>query len=278
MKEPILMELRRIILRPVYGLLALLSLTGSAAAQVAPTMDRRPQATRAELESTLVEIEKIIASPAYGDEVKRQKQSEATSIRDRLRDGDFAVGDQLSITLSVPIQPGGQPISNAAFTVGPNQMLQLPDIPEIPLRGVLRSEVKDYLTEYLRRLFKDQTVLVVPTIRLTILGGVGSPGFYQLPADTPLPDAIMKAGGPGGATKLEESVIRRGTEELWGEEEVAKAITAGLTLDQMNLRAGDELIVGQEKQTNWTQTLRTYALIPGLILSLAALARLFGII
>jgi protein involved in polysaccharide export with SLBB domain len=154
----------------------------------------------------------------------------------------------------------------------------MPDLPEIPLRGVLRSEIKDYLTEYLRRLFKDQTVQVIPTIRLTILGGVGNPGFYQLPADTPLPDAIMKAGGPGQATKLEESVIRRGQEELWGEEEVAKAITAGLTLDQLNLRAGDELVVGQETQRNWTQTLRTYALIPGLILSLAALGKLFGII
>ncbi len=241
-------------------------------------MDRRPQASRADLESTLVDIEKIIASPAYSDEVKRQKQMEAASIRTRLQDGDFQVGDQLAITLSVPIQPGGQPINNGVFAVGPDQMLQLPDIAAIPLRGVLRSEVQTYLTEQLRRLFKDQTVLVVPTIRLTILGGIGNPGFYQLPADTPLPDAIMKAGGPGGNTELNKSVIRRGTEELWGEEEVAAAITAGTTLDQLNLRAGDELVIGQKSTTNWFTTLRTYALIPSLILSLVALGRLFGII
>jgi protein involved in polysaccharide export with SLBB domain len=260
-------------------LLSLLLLpAGSAAGQAPPTLDRRPQATRAQLDSTLAEIDKIIASPAYSDELKRQKQMEAAVIRERLLEGDFQVGDQLNISLSVPIQPNGQPLNNVVFTVGPNQMLQLPDIPEIPLRGVLRSEIKDYLTERLQRLFKDQTVQVVPTIRLTILGGIPQPGFYQLPADMPLPDAIMKAGGPTQNSELEHTVIKRGQEELWGEEEVAAAITAGTTLDQLNLRAGDELVVGQKSNTNWFQTIRTYALIPGLILSLAALGRLFGII
>jgi protein involved in polysaccharide export with SLBB domain len=138
--------------------------------------------------------------------------------------------------------------------------------------------VKDYMTEFLSRLFKDQTVMVVPTIRLTIIGGIKQPGFYQLPADITLPDAIEKAGGFGAGTALSKTKIQRDNEELWGEEEMARAITAAVTLDQLNLRSGDVLVIGQEKQTNWLTTLRTYALIPGLILSLAGLARLFGII
>jgi hypothetical protein len=259
------------------GLIALL-IAGTAVAQAPPGIDRRPQATRTQLDSTLVEIDKILASPAYTDELKQQKRLEAAMIRERLTEGDFRVGDQLSISLSVPIQPGGTPINNQIVTVGPNQVLQLNDIPDIPLRGILRSELAAYLTEQLKKQFKDQTVQVVPTIRLTILGGIPQPGFYQLPSDMPLPDVIMKVGGPTQTTKLEESVIRRGTEVLWGEEEVAAAITAGTTLDQLNLRAGDELIIGMEKQKDLFTTLRTYALIPGLILSLAALGRLFGII
>jgi hypothetical protein len=278
MNRPFLAGWRRILIRPALLLIALFVLPGSAAAQTPPTIERRPQATRAQLDSTLIEIDKILASNAYGAEIKQAKQAEAAIIRERLREGDFQVGDQLLISLSVPIQPGGTPLNNQVVTVGPNQMLTLNDIPDIPLRGILRSEVKDYLTEQLRRLFKDQTVQVVPTIRLTVLGGIPQPGFYQLPADMPLPDVIMKVGGPTQATKLEESVIRRGTEELWGEEEVAAAITAGTTLDQLNLRAGDELIIGMEQKKDLFQTLRTYALIPGLILSLAALGKLFGII
>jgi protein involved in polysaccharide export with SLBB domain len=240
-------------------------------------MDRRPQATRAELESTLVEIEKIAASPAYSAEIKRQKQLEAGMIRQRLVEGDIQVGDQLQITLSVPTSPGAAPISGP-FTVGPDQILILPDIPPIPMRGVLRSEVKDYLTEYLGRLFRDQTVQVVSTIRLTIVGGIGKPGFYQLPAEMPLTDAIMTAGGPQGEKALSETVIRRSNEELWGEEEVAGAIRDGLTLDQLNLRAGDELVVGEDSNRNWFQTLRTYMLIPGLIISFVGLLRLVGVI
>jgi hypothetical protein len=265
-------------LREILLLVVAIVIAGTAAGQAPPTMVQRPQATRAQLDSTLVEIDKILASDAYGAEIKRQKQMEAATIRERLREGDFQVGDQLAISLSVPIQPGGQPLNNQIFTVAPNQMLVMNEIPEIPLHGILRSEIKDYLTENLRRLFKDQTVQVVPTIRLTILGGVPQPGFYQLPADTPLPDVIMKVGGPTQTTKLEESVIRRGTEVLWDEEDVSAAITAGTTLDQLNLRAGDELVIGMEKKSDLFTTLRTYALIPGLILSLAALGRLFGII
>ena len=258
-----------------FGILILNAVSGWA--QVTPTMDRRPQATRAELESTLAEIERIAASPAYSDEIKRQKQLEASMIRQRLVEGDILVGDQLQITLSIPTTPGAAPI-NGPFTVGPNQMLQLPDIPPIPMRGVLRSEVKTYLTEYLARLFRDQTVQVVSTIRLTIVGGVGKPGFYQLPAETPLPDAIMAAGGPGDEKALSETIIRRSNEEILGEDEVAAAIRDGLTLDQLNLRAGDELVVGQETNRNWFQTMRTFMLIPGLILSFVGLLRLAGII
>jgi hypothetical protein len=265
-------------IRQIVLLSGLIAIAGSAKGQTPPTIDQRPQATRAQLDSTLVEIDKILASNAYGAEIKRQKQMEAAVIRERLREGDFQVGDQLSISLSVPIQPGGQPLNNQVFTVGPNQTLLMNEIPEIPLHGILRSEIQAYLTENLRRLFKDQTVLVVPTIRLTILGGVPQPGFYQLPSDMPLPDVIMKVGGPGPTTKLEESVIKRGDEVLWDEEDVSAAITAGTTLDQLNLRAGDELIIGMEKKSDLFTTLRTYALIPGLILSLAALGRLFGII
>jgi hypothetical protein len=73
-------------------------------------------------------------------------------------------------------------------------------------------------------------------------------------------------------------VVKRSDQDLWVNEEMNQFIIDAVTLDQLNLRSGDELIVGQEKQTNWYTTLRTYAIIPGLILSLAALGRLFHII
>ncbi|MEO8199304.1 MAG: SLBB domain-containing protein [Gemmatimonadota bacterium] len=260
-------------------LLVLVALTRSAGAQVAPTMDRRPQATRAELEAALAEIDKITApSSAYSETLKRQKRSEAVMIRDRLRDGDFQVGDQIKLTLTVPITTTSQPVNGQPVTVGPGQMLQIPDLPPIPMHGVLRSEVQAYLTEYMSRLFKDQTVTAIPTIRLTISGGVKQPGFYQLPADTPLPDAITQAGGFGAGTELNKTVVKRSNEEIWGEEDMYKSIIDAVTLDQLNLRSGDELIIGQKTTTNWLTNLRTYALIPGLILSLAALGKLLGII
>lgn len=237
---------------------------------------RQAQATRAELESSLTEIDQILASPAYSTSLKARKRAEATMIRERLRDGDFQVGDQLKVELSVGVTTTTAPI-NGTFPVGPGQVLKLPDLPDIPLHGVLRSEAPEYLTQYLNRFFKDQTVKVTPMIRLAILGGVRNPGFFQLPSETTMPDAIMAAGGPSPGSEMERSTLERGTKELWPKKVVYAAITGGTTLDQLNLRAGDVLTVGTPSTMNLFSTLRTAAIIPGLILGFYGLGKLVGI-
>ncbi|MGH7658659.1 MAG: SLBB domain-containing protein [Gemmatimonadales bacterium] len=233
-------------------------------------------ATRAELQAALTEAEQMVNSRAYSDELRDQKEQELALLKDRLEFGDFRVGDQLQIVMSVPVAPGQAPI-NGLYTIGPGQMLELPGLPAISMAGVLRSEAETHLSEQFARLFKDQTVQVTPLVRLSLLGGVGNPGFYQVPADLPLPEVIMLAGGPVSNVEYERSEIRRGGEEIWEGEEVALAIQQGATPDQLNLRAGDELEVGAAPTRNWLQTLRTFAIIPGLILSFYGLGRLAGI-
>lgn len=236
---------------------------------------RGPEATRAELQAQLSDIQKLLASPAYSGSLKDQKRLEASMIQDRLDNGDFQVGDQIQVALSVPVDPTAPPI-NGPFTVGPGQMLELPGLDPIPLHGVLRSELEGYLSTYLSRFFKEQTVQAHGTIRLLISGGVGKPGFYQLPPETPLPDAIMQAG-MGQTTKLDDTEIKRENKVIWTKEQVSTAIHAAATLDQLNLRAGDELAVGEQGKKDWWKTLRTIAIVPGLILSLVALGKLAGL-
>src|SRR4029453_6608876 len=55
---------------------------------------RKPIATRADLESALTQAEQIAASDGYSAELRDQKRAEAALIRERLREGDFQVGDQ----------------------------------------------------------------------------------------------------------------------------------------------------------------------------------------
>jgi protein involved in polysaccharide export with SLBB domain len=242
------------------------------AAQEIPAVDaRRPVATRAELQHTLEEAEALANSDAYSASFREDKRQEAALIRERLLEGDFYVGDQILITVT------GDSGSSGTRVVGPGRVVTLPGLPDIPVRGVLRSEIEPYLIEQVSRFVRDPQIKARPLIRLTFMGAVGKPGFYQMDADKMLSDALMDAGGIGNGTELKKSKITRGEEVILDGDAFDKAVTDGVNLDQLNLRAGDVIDVGQKKNKDWFTTLRTFAVIPALILSSYGIGKLFGI-
>ena len=255
------------------GLLTVLFLVfpGPARAQE-PVDSRRPVATRPQLQQALADAEAIANSPAYSEAFRQSKLREAAKVRERLIEGDFYVGDEIMLRID-----GDTALTGGLQQVRPGRVLQLPGLPDIPLRGVLRSELEGYLTEQLGRYIKAPQVSARPQIRLTILGGVGAPGFHQLDAEMLLSDALNAAGGIGNATDLSRSKIQRDDQEILNGEEFARAITDGTSLDQLNLRAGDVIDVGVQKKTNWFTTTRTILAIPALIVSIYGLGRLFNI-
>ena len=83
---------------------------------------------------------------------------------------------------------------------------------------------------------------------------------------------LMVAGGPNGNADLEGVTISRGTEEFLDGEAFQEALRGGLTLDQLNLRAGDQIFVPQKGRT-----LRMVSAVVGIAASVGWLAyRLFG--
>jgi len=198
---------------------------------------RRAQATRQELQASLLRIDSILGSPGYSSRIRDAKKREGVLIRDRLIEGDLQVGDQVILTVQ------GEQAFTGTFLVGAGRVLSLPGTPDIPLRGVLRSEAQDYITEQLKRYVRDPAVRVQTLIRMSILGAVGKQGFYQVPADVLVSDAIMLAGGPAGSADPNRSIVRRSGNTLLTQDDVREAIVRGTTLDQLNLRAGDEMVV-----------------------------------
>ena len=230
---------------------------------------RRAQATRGELEASLVEIDQILASPGYSGRVKSTRRREAELVRKRLAEGDFQAGDQIGLFVQ------GEQALTAVFTVRAGQMLVLPQIPEIPLRGVLRSELKDHLTRELSRFIRDPQIDVTDAgVRIAILGQVGSPGFYTVPSDKLASEAIMQAGGPLSTANLDGVVIRRGGKTIIGDEELRQAIVSSLTLDQLNIHGGDEIYVPGTKSTG-TSFLTGLQIFSGVALAAFSLSRIF---
>jgi polysaccharide export outer membrane protein len=219
-------------------------LPGSAAAQDVLGMQRR-QATRAELEQAIAGAEAVSAT---ADPKTREKlAAHVASIRQRLRNGDFAPGDRLYLTVL------GDSSLTDTFTVRTDQRLQLPNIPEISLRGVLDSELSSHLSKELSRYLKDPQVTATGLIRLSVMGAIGEPGFLTVPIDQLVTDVLMAAGGPAQTGKFEEAHVKRAGKTYLDRKQFAEAIRSGKTVGDVSLRDGDEIYIPQASTSNFFQ-------------------------
>lgn len=222
----------------------------------------RPQMTRAELTSLLERLQTISQANDQPAEIRNEAQREAVRLRARLEEGDFRVGDQIDLRVE------GEDALSQVFTLRPGPTLQLPTIGDVSLRGVLRSELQDHLSSAIGEYIRDPVVLAESTIRLTISGSVGNPGFHSVPPDRALTDAIMLAGGPSAVASLRGIYIERAGQRIWTGAYLQQAIADGRTLDQLSLQGGDHIVVPIEQPPAfqrylpiWSGILSTVALV-----------------
>lgn len=197
----------------------------------------RPQMTRVELNDLLVRLEAMTQGTAYSSEIRNKAQAEAAMVRARLEQGDIRVGDQIALVVE-----GEDSLTNT-FTVRPGEILSLPGIGDIPVGGVLRSELEPHLAGQLSRYIRNPVVRAQSLVRVTIAGSVMQPGFYAVQPDRLLSDAIMQAGGPAVTANLNHIRIERAGREIWSGAYLQQAIADGRTLDQLSLQAGDQIII-----------------------------------
>jgi protein involved in polysaccharide export with SLBB domain len=218
----------------VPALLTLAWASGSARAQGAPPVEpARELETRSQLEAEARTAE------------QQNRTGEAWLLRTRLQRGDFQEGDRIVVALL------GSVTGNDTISVRVGKMLPLPRMGDVPLEGVLRSELNDRISTHLAKFLRDSSVRAIPLVRIAVLGQVQRPGFYYTSADVLLSDMLMKAGGPAGDADLNNVVIRRGGETIWNARDTRTAMNDGLSLERLHLRAGDELYVPAQKHTNW---------------------------
>jgi protein involved in polysaccharide export with SLBB domain len=159
-------------------------------------------------------------------------------------------------------------------TVRAGRVITIGTLPEISLRGVLRSELQSHLTREIGRYVRDPKVTATSWVRVSVLGAIGQQGFYAFPADILLTDALMRAGGMREDTNLDKIKIKRGGREVVSEEEARLAIREGRTLDQLDVRAGDEITVGNKRNVNWQTVLRTVSIGVSLIFLVVRLSNI----
>ena len=214
-----------------------------AAAQQPPTQttpaaslraDSAKSSARAELEARAASLE------AAG------KRTEAAELRRRLAEGDFAVGDRIVLRVT------GSLVVDDTLPVREGLVITVPTLPDISMRGVLRSDLNDYLTRQISRYVRDPVVHASPLVRVAVSGSVARPGFYAMPPDISIGDAIMRAGGLTGESDMRRTVVKRGSSQTLSKGAVQQVVRNGTTLDQAGIRAGDEIVVGKRRNFSWT--------------------------
>lgn len=204
----------------------------------------RSLASRRQLQSELSALEQT-ALQAAGDDERDLARTQAATIRRRLAEGDFRVGDRIALHVL------GDTALSDTLVVQAGQRVVLPGLADVSLEGVLRSELPDRVTAALKRFLRDPKVRTESLLRVGISGDVGRPGFYSVPFEALLSDLVMVAGGGTGSTDLRRITIRRGEQILFDEKGTLAAIQRGYTLDQLDLRVGDEVNVGSRQERNW---------------------------
>jgi polysaccharide export outer membrane protein len=248
------MSRRRKIALFVPVLMGLVVLPVRAKAQGATDWEAgRLYATREGLQQMLSKFQEASDSKGYSDAVSNIAQDEAELIRARLTDGDFQVGDQVVLTVA------GQPLLTATFPVSSGRVILLPDIGEVSVAGLLRSELQEGLTTRLAKYIRNPEVYAKSQIRLGIFGEITNPGYHTIPAEMVITEVLMTAGGPTRTAKQKDMKIRRGDQVIWEGDALQRALIEGRTVDQMNLRAGDEIDMPGDSQRSWGAVLRSIA-------------------
>jgi protein involved in polysaccharide export with SLBB domain len=226
------------------SLVVLASAAGDAVAQQQSPHNwdaEQLEMSRAQLQDLLTRYQAVASSRGYSSTLKARAESEIKLIRGRLDDGDFQVGDRVALLVQ-----GHQEVTDT-FTVADDRTLLLPQLGAMPLKGVLRSELQPALASYIGRYIRDPEVRARTLIRIAITGSVRTPGFYVVPSQALLTDVIMTAGGPVTGAGLTRMKILRGETAIWQGQPLAQAMGEGRTLDQLSLRAGDEVIVPEAR-------------------------------
>jgi hypothetical protein len=259
-------QTRNVILPAIVLVLGGLSLK---AQEPAPESRNRSFETRAELEAAARTAE------------QEHRTSEALLLRTRLQRGDFQEGDRIVLSVDVPalrLGEGAGPhvgVDNDTVIVRAGKLSQftkLPNIPDLSLDGVLRSELLDTITSHLRKYLREPTVRATPLVRLAVMGAVGRPGWYSTATDVVLADVIMQAGGVNLESDVDNTVIRRAGEVIWKSADVRMALSNGLSLDRLQLRAGDEIYVAPKRHWSFATTIQVLTAVVGVYAATRALS------
>ena len=229
-------------------------------AQIVPKTGPQ-RASRTDLTALAQRLEGESTRPQLTAQARSAATGALAEVRARLERGDFSVGDRFVVTIRQ------DSIHSDTVSVRDSLLVTVGNLPDVSLGGVLRSELDDRINTHVARYLRDAVVRTNVLTRIAILGAVKVPGFYYAPPDRSVTDVVMLAGGPAPEANLNELEISRGQVKLMKEKESRQVMKEGRTLEQLDVRSGDEIVIPVKKKVNWQLIIQSFLLVSTLLFS-----------
>lgn len=248
-------------------LLATLVLAVSAPAFAQQRSATSRHASRSDLQAALQLLESSASSTAYSERTRALARQEASAVRGRLSAGDFRVGDRVYLRVVGPTQ-----LVDTTLAVSAALTVEVPGIRSVGLGGVLRSELEAVLARDLGEVVKQVQVHARPLLRIAVVGTVVSPGYHTVSSEMLVDQLVTLSGGPAATASLSEMQIVRADTIIMKGDEVTRAVAEGKTLEALDLRDGDVLMIPpQAAPWDRTSVLSIVALVLGPLITIFAL-------
>ena len=151
--------------------------------------------------------------------------------------GGFQPGDRIILSVE------GEKQLTDTFTVRTGPMIDLPAIGVVPLDGVRREEIQSYLANVIGKFVRDAVVRAHSLMRVGVIGEVEKPGFYILPTDALITDALTSAGGVTRDARMKKFHVDRDGVTVIQNGPLTDALTRGATLGDVGIQPGDQMII-----------------------------------
>lgn len=235
----------------------------SGHAQTADAGPTNQRSTRTELAARSATVQELLNKPGMKADAKAVLEAELRTIQARLIDGDFQVGDRFVYTVAQDT------VRSDTASVRVGLLVSVLNLPDFSVKGVLRSELPERLQAHVARFIRNTTVRTNVLTRVAILGAVRTPGYYYAAPDRPVSELVMLAGGPAPEAKLGEFEVKRGGRVVLPAGDSKKAIKEGKTLEQSDVRSGDELYVpAKKKRFSFAVVLQLFSVVSVVFFSL----------
>jgi protein involved in polysaccharide export with SLBB domain len=222
------------------------------------------RASRVQLTTRADSLDRLLAAGTVRPKDKIKVMAELSELRRRLAEGDFQVGDRFLFTVV------GDNVLSDSGAVREDHMVSVSALPELSVKGVLRSELTETLSAHVARYLKNTTVRTIALSRISIIGAVARQGFYYVAPDRPVSEAIMLAGGPTERTNLNAFEVKRNGEVIISTKTAQAALRTGRTFEQLDIRSGDEIRIPAKNQRriNWSLVLQFGLIVSSVLLAL----------